>query len=112
MASSVDICELVDNRDKAAFSPGPNRAREKMSVTAFKDLPLADRDRKWDGAAAEKRVRKWAGAADKPNQKFRDAHIWYDSGSKDNFTAYGAAGGDDCRRDHGRRTWRHRFAQG
>ncbi|OMC54380.1 hypothetical protein A5745_20035 [Mycobacterium sp. IS-2888] len=59
-----------------------------MSVTAFKDLPLADRDRKWDGGAAEKRVRKWAGAEDKPNQKYRDAHIWYDSDNKDNFTAY------------------------
>ena len=28
-----------------------------MSVTAFQDLPLADRDREWDGDAAEKRVR-------------------------------------------------------
>jgi hypothetical protein len=59
-----------------------------MSVTAFKDFPLADRRRKWDGDAAEKRVRKWAGAQDKPNQKYRDAHIWYDSDNKDNFTAY------------------------
>lgn len=59
-----------------------------MSVTAFQDLPLADRNRKWDGAAAEKRVRKWAGAQDKPNQKYRDAHVWYDSAKKDNFTAY------------------------
>jgi hypothetical protein len=59
-----------------------------MSVTAFKDLPLADRDRKWDGDAAEKRVRKWAGAGDEPNQKYRDAHVWYDRGKKVNFTAY------------------------
>lgn len=59
-----------------------------MSVTAFKDLPLADRDHKWDGGAAEKRVRKWAGAEDQPNKKYRDAHIWYDSDKKDNFTAY------------------------
>ncbi|MGZ6778552.1 MAG: hypothetical protein ACXVGO_06115 [Mycobacterium sp.] len=59
-----------------------------MSVTAFQDLPLADRDREWDGAAAEKRVRKWAGAEDKPNEKYRDAHVWYDSDKKDNFTAY------------------------
>ena len=28
-----------------------------MAVTAFHDFPLAPRDRKWDGAAAEKRVR-------------------------------------------------------
>ncbi|CAM4310093.1 hypothetical protein MYSE111917_21225 [Mycobacterium senriense] len=59
-----------------------------MSVTAFQDLPLADRDRKWDGDAAEKRVRKWAGAEDRPNQKYRDAHVWYDSDKQDNFTAY------------------------
>ena len=59
-----------------------------MSVTAFQDLPLADRDRKWDGDAAEKRVRKWAGAEHAPNRKYRDAHVWYDNDKKDNFTAY------------------------
>ena len=59
-----------------------------MSVTAFQDLPLADRDRDWDGDAAEKRVRKWADAEDEPNQKYRDAHVWYDGDNKDNFTAY------------------------
>ncbi|OBJ14397.1 hypothetical protein A5653_02615 [Mycobacterium colombiense] len=59
-----------------------------MSVTTFQDLPLADRDRKWDGDGAEKRVRKWADAQDGPNQKYRDAHVWYDSDKKDNFTAY------------------------
>ncbi|AKK30913.1 hypothetical protein [Mycobacterium sp. EPa45] len=59
-----------------------------MSVTAFKDLPLTDRDRKWDGDAAEKRVRRWADAEDGPNEKYRDAHVWYDSDNKDNFTAY------------------------
>ena len=48
-----------------------------MSVTAFQDLPLADRDRDRDGAAAEKRVRQWADAADEPNEKYRDAHVWY-----------------------------------
>jgi hypothetical protein len=59
-----------------------------MSVTAFQDLPLADRDREWDGAAAEKRVRQWAGAEDEPNEKYRDAHVWYDRDKKQNFTAY------------------------
>ncbi len=59
-----------------------------MSATAFQDLPLADRDREWDGDAAEKRVRKWADAEDGPNRKYRDAHLWYDSEKKDNFTAY------------------------
>jgi hypothetical protein len=59
-----------------------------MSVTPFQDLPLADRDRDWDGDAAEKRVRKWADAQDEPNEKYRDAHVWYDGDKKDNFTAY------------------------
>ena len=59
-----------------------------MAVTSFQDLPLADRDRAWDGDAAEKRVREWAGAEDEPNEKYRDAHVWYDADSKDNFTAY------------------------
>ena len=59
-----------------------------MAVTAFQDLPLADRDLKWDGDAAESRVRKWAGAEDGPNDKYRDAHVWYDADNKDNFTAY------------------------
>ncbi len=59
-----------------------------MAVTSFQDLPLADRDREWDGAAAEKRVRKWADAEDEPNEQYRDAHVWYDADKKDNFTAY------------------------
>ena len=59
-----------------------------MSVTAFQDLPLADRDREWDAAAADKRVRKWADAEDEPDAKYRDAHVWYDKDNKDNFGAY------------------------
>ena len=59
-----------------------------MSVTSFQDLPLADRDREWDGDAAQKRVRDWAGASDKPNKKYRDAHVWYDADAKENFSAY------------------------
>ncbi|HEU4567546.1 MAG TPA: hypothetical protein VFR99_05875 [Marmoricola sp.] len=59
-----------------------------MAVTSFQDLPLAARDREWDGSAAEKRVRTWADAQDEPNQKYRDAHVWYDADNKDNFTAY------------------------
>jgi hypothetical protein len=39
-------------------------------------------------AAAENRIRRWADAADEPNQKYRDAHAWYDSAKKENFTAY------------------------
>ena len=59
-----------------------------MAVTSFQDLPLADRDREWDGTAAEKRVRRWADAEDEPNAKYRDAHVWYDADKKENFTGY------------------------
>jgi hypothetical protein len=59
-----------------------------MAVTSFQDLPLADRDREWDGDAAEKRVRRWADAEDEPNEKYRNAHVWYDAENKGNFTAY------------------------
>jgi hypothetical protein len=33
-------------------------------------------------------VREWAGAEDEPNEKYRDAHVWYDADTKDIFTAY------------------------
>ena len=52
-----------------------------MAVTNFKDFDLADADREWDGDAAEERVRKWADAEDEPNQKYREAHVWYDADS-------------------------------
>jgi hypothetical protein len=59
-----------------------------MAVTPFQDLELADEDREWDSSAAEKRVRKWAGAKEQPNEKYRNAHVWYDADNWDNFTAY------------------------
>ena len=59
-----------------------------MTVTQFQDLPLADRDRAWDGDAADKRVRRWADAQDEPTAKYRDAHVWHDGPNDDEFGAY------------------------
>ena len=59
-----------------------------MAVTSFQDLPLADRDREWDAAEAERRVREWAGATEEPNEKYRDAHVWYDADKKESFGSY------------------------
>jgi hypothetical protein len=59
-----------------------------MTVTKFQDYPLADRDRSWDGDAAEKRVRKHTHADDAPNAAYRNAHVWYDGDAADNYTAY------------------------
>jgi len=59
-----------------------------MTVSSFSDLPIADRSRRWNGDAAEKRVRRWANAEDGPNARYRKAHLWYDSANKDNFTGH------------------------
>jgi hypothetical protein len=59
-----------------------------VTVTHFADLPVGDREAEWDGAAAEKRVRRWAEAEDTPNARYRDAHLWYDGDKPDNFTSY------------------------
>lgn len=49
---------------------------------------MADADREWDGDAADKRVRKWAGAEDAPNDKYRDAHVWYNGDEPENYGSY------------------------
>lgn len=59
-----------------------------MPVTRFSNLQLADQSRRWSAAAAEKRVRKWAGAEDAPNAKYRRAHLWYETGRAHEFTGY------------------------
>ena len=59
-----------------------------MAVTSFQDLPLAERDRQWDGDAADKRVREWADATEEPDARYRDAHVWYDADNKNQFGAY------------------------
>lgn len=59
-----------------------------MTTTRFQDFPLADQDRAGDGGAADRRVRRWAGAEDGPTARHRDAHVWCDGDHPDNVTAY------------------------
>lgn len=59
-----------------------------MTVPNFADLPLADRDREWDGDQANKRVREWADAQDEPNERYRRAFVWYDGDRADLFGSY------------------------
>jgi len=59
-----------------------------MAVVEYQELPLAGKDRRWDGDAAEKRVRAWAGAEDKPNERLRKAFLWYDEKAPDKFGSY------------------------
>lgn len=58
------------------------------SVTAFKDLALADSGKAWDSSAAEKRVRAWADAEDGPNDRYKSAFLWFDADEPENFTSY------------------------
>ena len=56
---------------------------QERSLDGSHELPgldLADPDREWDSDGA--------GAEDKPNERYRDAHIWYDADNQDKFTAY------------------------
>lgn len=58
-------------------------------ATSFGDLPLADREMTWDAAAAEKRIRTWAGGEDNISwDKYRRAFFWYDSENPELLGSY------------------------
>lgn len=66
-----------------------------MSVVTFQNLPLADRRRRWDAAAAERRVRRWAGADGeaglsprRARERYRRAFLWWDRDAAGNLGAY------------------------
>ncbi|MFI2753985.1 hypothetical protein ACGIF2_11165 [Cellulomonas sp. P22] len=59
-----------------------------MAVPAFQDFPLAPRDRHWDSAVANRRVRAFTHAQQGPNAAYRDTHLWYDASRRQDFTAY------------------------
>lgn len=61
------------------------------SVVSFQDLPLADREREWDSAAAVERVRSWAGGPGKDSikwDKYADAFLWRDGNEAQEFESY------------------------
>ncbi|HML23508.1 MAG TPA: HK97 family phage prohead protease, partial [Aggregatilinea sp.] len=77
------------------YSPvvwGMNPATATVAVkaaTTFEDLPLADRDRAWDGAAAEGRVRDWAGGDEAMDwAAYRRAFMWYDEAAPEQVGSY------------------------
>jgi hypothetical protein len=69
----------------ATVAKGNNDA---MAVGRYQNLDLAGRDRAWDSDAAESRVRKWAGAEEGPDKKYRSAFLWYDKDAPDRFGSY------------------------
>lgn len=55
-----------------------------------RDLPVADRQREWDGDAARERIFRWAGWEDGRGKKreTRQAFFAYDDAEPENKTAY------------------------
>ena len=63
---------------------------EEKTISGAKDLPL-DQTTSWDAAAAEARIRKWAGGPNKENvdwSKYGKAFVVVDPANKENFTGY------------------------
>lgn len=58
------------------------------TVTPFKNLPLAPRNRTWSASDARGRVRTATGSTEAPSASYRNAFLWFDSADSDNFGAY------------------------
>jgi HK97 family phage prohead protease len=58
------------------------------SVVPYQDLPLADREKPWDSAAAVRRVREFTESTDAPSGSYKRAFLWFDQGNAENFGAY------------------------
>lgn len=59
------------------------------TATIFDDLPLADREKEWDGLACERRVRAWAGGIDNMNwDKYCRAFLWFDENNPELLGSY------------------------
>lgn len=70
--------------------PANQRANilEVKAVVPFQDLPLADRDRRWDSTAAINRVRRFTDSTESPSRAYRRAFVWFDRANADDFQSY------------------------
>ncbi len=80
--ATLDAKEKVIDKEE---DQGPQH----KAVTSFEDLPLGEREKQWDGDAAEGRVREWAGGKDDMDwPKYRGAFLWYDADEPELFGSY------------------------
>ncbi len=73
------------------FRPLTDPEPPAKGVVSFQDLPLADRDRAWDGDAARMRLRTWAGGPDLEDmdfEKYRRGFLWYDAAEPSTLGSY------------------------
>lgn len=88
-ALARDVARRLSSLDPTLYEQlATDSDAEAKGVTPFKDLPLAPRARPWDAGAADKRVRAWADATEKPTAKYRQAHLYVDAGGGDNYGDY------------------------
>lgn len=87
----VEEVPLQDKQPPAADEPPEAGVR---AVVPYMKTPVAPRGKRWDGAAAARRVARWAssdgsGAKDKMDWgKYRQAFLWYDPERQENFSSY------------------------
>lgn len=85
MIKEVELWEI--SLVSEPMNPGAKVVSVK-SATPFADLPVCDRSRSWDSAAAIQRVRSATGSEEAPSDKYADAFLWYDPEESDSFGAY------------------------
>lgn len=61
---------------------------EVKTVVPFQDLPLADRDRPWEGDKAVARLREFTDSEEAPSASYRRGFLWYDKADMENYGAY------------------------
>lgn len=87
LMKSGEMAEMLSQ-----FEQKESYVSEKQAVVAFQDLPLTTRNRGWDSAAAESRIRNWAGGNTDLNEmdwgKYRKAFLWFDSTDPEKVGSY------------------------
>jgi len=69
------------------MNPAAN-VTEVKAVVPFQDLPLADRNRRWDSTSAIARIREFTDSGESPSAKYRKAFVWFDSAESTLFGSY------------------------
>ena len=64
-------------------------------VSGSTNLPLADRDRAWDAAAAIQGVRRVTDSAEEPSAQYRNGFFWFDGETPELYTSYKFPFADD-----------------
>jgi len=67
-------------------------ANEKATLQSYKNvdlnLPIADRDREWDGDKAVKNIRDYTQSIDEPSDDYSQYFLYFDGEKENQFTAY------------------------